>query len=1368
VERLEDRVVPDSGGAAGVLTSVGNMQLNPTGQATGGFPQVIPNVKIQLIFLSDPQNHTSIPAATQTAIKNFFTAITADGYISKLLAQYGNTLGLPAIGNGSVGVVDTKASVAPDTTVTVGGTTYPAYSDNFDSGDHQLQDIIQAEINNGNSAPPDGLDNLYVLFTPPGDAVVDGDASNSVQDFHGYHTAFLDSDGTHEDYYAVIPDESRVNGNDSLFGLNALQGETEVASHEMAEAITDAIPVTGWVDPSASPLAEGEVADQAANETYVQDGHQVQYLWSNALAGPAHAPGSGAADLFINQVTPPAVPVGTSTSVPVATFTAANTSLTASNFSATVFNFDSTGHGSVNWTVTSITGGNGHFVINARPNTAVAAGTYGKLFSQQEGLYVIVQDTSAADAGKSDGGAPTSDRYAPYIVATAAPLTYTADSGSGVHTFVLKENAATGNFELRDNGLLVFTQPIASTSGIVINADPAVPGQASASVDNSLTIDYSGGKFTTPVTFDGGPGGGTHTLTVTGGSFTNETYTYTGAAAGSVTLDGQVVTFSHTTALADSDTVVNDTFNLPNAGNTVTFQESGNGGTPLQLVSSGTFPTTQFASPTSSLAIAWASGSANTITVKALPDLHSALAINGNGSTDTVNLTGALTLGKAGNTGSLSVTAKVISITGTVDTTAGTAGTVALTAGQSITLPAGAGIKTRSGTGSVTLTADVIDLAPNGANPSITSGGASQFFFAPNSVSRPVVLGGSDSAGSLVYTDADNAAIAQGGASGFGTITIGGPGGSGAVTTAANVTFGANVTVQTPKNTTGGIAVRNALDAGTNSLALVSGTTVLTSGPGALKAGTLALTAGGSIGSSTTPLAINAGTLTADSHTGNGNQFLSDAATAKVTAVNGLNAGTGTITLAGGTFLIDGSTASSSPVVVDGGATLGGAGTVGGAVTVNSGGTVSPGDSGPGALATGGLTVKTGGTFRVAMAGKAVGSGYDQLNVRGTATLGGTISVSLLNGFQPSAGESYQVLTFTSRSGDFTTQTGFNLGGGLALQEQFSPGGTPTGLNLVVNAAAGASHFGMTASAAAAVAGTAVSVTVTALDASGNVATGYTGTVHFSSSDAQAALPPAYTFTAADAGVHTYSVTFNTAGSQSLSVADGGTPPLSGSTNVTVQSASSGLSESFDTTAVGALPTGWAQWSSTGQAAFAATSAQSLSPPNGLGMNAPSSSLAARAWVAAPQPADVQVSASVYLNTLIPAQVLARGSNLNGSTPSYYAVAISRGLQVQLLRVVNGVTTTLATLSPAGYVSSVWVRVTLSVVGTQLQAQVYRVDKQQYLTAAGAWQSAPAWALSATDAMLSGPGLVGLARQASYPGTVVFDDFATAAAGSQP
>jgi hypothetical protein len=77
-------------------------------------------------------------------------------------------------------------------------------------------------------------------------------------------------------------------------------------------------------------------------------------------------------------------------------------------------------------------------------------------------------------------------------------------------------------------------------------------------------------------------------------------------------------------------------------------------------------------------------------------------------------------------------------------------------------------------------------------------------------------------------------------------------------------------------------------------------------------------------------------------------------------------------------------------------------------------------------------------------------------------------------------------------------------------------------------------------------AGTAFSLTVTAEDAYGNVTTGYTGTVHFTSSDARAVLPANYTFTTGDAGKHTFSVTLKTAGSQSITATDTATGSITG------------------------------------------------------------------------------------------------------------------------------------------------------------------------------------------------------------------------------
>ncbi|MGA2683378.1 MAG: PKD domain-containing protein, partial [Candidatus Bathyarchaeia archaeon] len=81
-------------------------------------------------------------------------------------------------------------------------------------------------------------------------------------------------------------------------------------------------------------------------------------------------------------------------------------------------------------------------------------------------------------------------------------------------------------------------------------------------------------------------------------------------------------------------------------------------------------------------------------------------------------------------------------------------------------------------------------------------------------------------------------------------------------------------------------------------------------------------------------------------------------------------------------------------------------------------------------------------------------------------------------------------------------------------------------------------------------------VTVTAKDPYGNIATGYTGTVHFTSTDVSAALPSDYQFSSTDSGIHTFSVTLKTPGVQSITVTDTATSTITGSqTGITVNSA---------------------------------------------------------------------------------------------------------------------------------------------------------------------------------------------------------------------
>ena len=84
-------------------------------------------------------------------------------------------------------------------------------------------------------------------------------------------------------------------------------------------------------------------------------------------------------------------------------------------------------------------------------------------------------------------------------------------------------------------------------------------------------------------------------------------------------------------------------------------------------------------------------------------------------------------------------------------------------------------------------------------------------------------------------------------------------------------------------------------------------------------------------------------------------------------------------------------------------------------------------------------------------------------------------------------------------------------------------------------------------------AGDEFSITVIARDHTGVVLTGYTGTVHFSSSDSGALLPANYQFTSNDAGIATFTVTLFDAGLQRIMVADTARPDMDGIASVAVQ-----------------------------------------------------------------------------------------------------------------------------------------------------------------------------------------------------------------------
>ena len=128
----------------------------------------------------------------------------------------------------------------------------------------------------------------------------------------------------------------------------------------------------------------------------------------------------------------------------------------------------------------------------------------------------------------------------------------------------------------------------------------------------------------------------------------------------------------------------------------------------------------------------------------------------------------------------------------------------------------------------------------------------------------------------------------------------------------------------------------------------------------------------------------------------------------------------GGFTQTGGSALMNGGTLVFPGDVTLAAGTLGGTGTLASNI-INTGGTLAPGNS-PGALTIAGdYTQGPGGRLLVELGGTLPGSGYDQLNVTGNATLDGTLEVRLFGAFTGTVGDLFDVMTYGAVTGNFSS-----------------------------------------------------------------------------------------------------------------------------------------------------------------------------------------------------------------------------------------------------------------------------------------------------------------------------------------------------------
>ncbi|MEI7908792.1 MAG: choice-of-anchor Q domain-containing protein [Verrucomicrobiota bacterium] len=149
----------------------------------------------------------------------------------------------------------------------------------------------------------------------------------------------------------------------------------------------------------------------------------------------------------------------------------------------------------------------------------------------------------------------------------------------------------------------------------------------------------------------------------------------------------------------------------------------------------------------------------------------------------------------------------------------------------------------------------------------------------------------------------------------------------------------------------------------------------------------------------------------------------------------------------------------------------------------------------------------------------------------GSGTLSGTKTVAAVAG----------VATFSGLSIN-KTGAGYTLvasDGGLTGATSAAFTITPAAASVVV----------FTSVPAGTTAGVSLNFVVMARDSFGNAATGFTGTLHFTSSDAAAVLPANYTFVAGDSGSHTFSATLQTTGSRTITATDTENPSITGTSS---------------------------------------------------------------------------------------------------------------------------------------------------------------------------------------------------------------------------
>jgi hypothetical protein len=217
------------------------------------------NVSVEPVYFGKDWN-TAVYSQQAAQLNGFLKTLTGSPYMD-MLNEYG-------VGRGSVvndGIIDNGVS---------GGQTVDAVG---------IQQMLTNDIRQGLLAAP-GPNRLYVVYPSP-NVKITFNGGDSLNDFYGFHDAFVDPQGR-TIYYAVI---DHPVGNGDLFNLNDFQTLTVITSHEVVESATDPAALTnldpgGWFGRFKGYDGDQEIADVALDQSHLGtlSGYTIQGVWSQA------------------------------------------------------------------------------------------------------------------------------------------------------------------------------------------------------------------------------------------------------------------------------------------------------------------------------------------------------------------------------------------------------------------------------------------------------------------------------------------------------------------------------------------------------------------------------------------------------------------------------------------------------------------------------------------------------------------------------------------------------------------------------------------------------------------------------------------------------------------------------------------------------------------------------------------------------------------------------------------------------------------------------------------------------------------------------------------------------------------------------